>query len=55
MVTYTAIPKLEGALTQFADYVRAETLADVVAVGQAEAAQAFEFDGETFTVGVARR
>lgn len=55
VVTYTATPKLDGALTQFADYVRAETLADVFAVGQAEAAQAFEFDGETFTVGVVRR
>ena len=62
-VTYQASDKLARALSSFADYLRAETLADQLTVGapattngdQADFTQAFEFDGETVTFGIRRQ
>ena len=58
-VRYQASDKLARALTQFADYVQAETLADRITTDRIDptadpAAQAFEFDGETITLAVTR-
>jgi isoleucyl-tRNA synthetase len=54
-LTYQASDKLARALAQFADYLRAETLADQVEIGTPSNGQTFKFeDGETITVGIKR-
>lgn len=53
-VIYQATDKLAKALVSYADYVRAETLADQISVGAPDNAQTFEFDGETLTLGIRR-
>ncbi len=56
-VTYSASDKLARALTANADYVRAETLADVLTAAEApqgDRVETFEFDGETVAFAVRR-
>jgi isoleucyl-tRNA synthetase len=56
-VTYSASDKLAKALTANADYVRAETLADMLTAAEApqgDRVESFEFDGETVAFAVRR-
>jgi isoleucyl-tRNA synthetase len=60
-VVYSATPKFAAAIEQYADYIKQETLADTLTLGEGngdfrreEFAFKNELDGETLTLGVQR-
>jgi isoleucyl-tRNA synthetase len=56
-VRYVATERLAKAIQQFADYIRAETLGEVLEQGTPDDGfrrEDFEFDGEKLSLGVKR-